>query len=137
MVSRFRFHSLLKYEEVRQGLIDFGKIKYSTPVRFEVTHTLYTALAGQRLNHSAKVPYSTQVLDIWAQVYLIKRFISRLIFHRLPKSGPEQQGKPASRSTCGGQVCTAFAIIDKIKRRISLDGSHTEGTSNKGSEPWR
>ena len=25
-------------------------------MRFELTHTLYTALAGQRLNHSAKVP---------------------------------------------------------------------------------
>ena len=34
----------------------FAKVN-STPVRFELTHTLYTALAGQRLNHSAKVPF--------------------------------------------------------------------------------
>ncbi len=31
--------------------------KGSTPVRFELTHALHTALAGLRLNHSAKVPY--------------------------------------------------------------------------------
>jgi len=45
-----------KYEEVQIVFIDFGKNKYSTPVGFELTHTLYTALAGQRLNHSARVP---------------------------------------------------------------------------------
>ena len=28
----------------------------STPERFELSHALHTALAGPRLNHSAKVP---------------------------------------------------------------------------------
>ena len=31
--------------------------KKSTPERFELSHALHTALAGLRLNHSAKVPF--------------------------------------------------------------------------------
>ena len=34
----------------------FQDKKRSTPERFELSHALHTALAGQRLNHSAKVP---------------------------------------------------------------------------------
>jgi hypothetical protein len=35
--------------------------KGATPVRFELTHALHTALAGPRLNHSAKVPLLSKV----------------------------------------------------------------------------
>ena len=31
--------------------------KKTTPERFELSHALHTALAGLRLNHSAKVPF--------------------------------------------------------------------------------
>ena len=51
------------FEEDKSGLLSPVEIttrrnnkNESTPVRFELTHTLYTALAGHRLNHSAKVP---------------------------------------------------------------------------------
>ena len=53
-----------EYEYIQNQKKKEQKSFVSTPERFELSHALHTALAGLRLNHSAKVPILTDAREV-------------------------------------------------------------------------